>query len=319
MSRSFSFLDQHAVAYGLEEAVLIKSFESWISGHRRDPTRHLDGRTWVYWSVKEAVEYWTFLKNTKRAQRALDSLVKRGILLRATAAQRRSLNERARRDKWLQVAWYAFADEQAFLGWETCSEEESAMIPKMGSSGRTKMGSPKSPLLGRSSKVPHGIMHGINNNNNASPRDPCDLPVAVVVAPPPSAPDPTPAPDPDALARLTDEHLFNGTLTAQLAAGWTGEEMAAWIALGKQKARDLGDYLRVVLADKSNPPPRDLQRRREREAKAAILAEQIAARDRQREQAEAADPELARKAAQVEAELERRRQRRLQQQEGASP
>jgi len=264
-----------------------------------------------------------FNASQSQISRTISDLEKRGLITIETAYDPAALGgaKRYLRRTELALRQRPLPAKEEDDDGEEGEDEQAAPLRKMRRPPTHNAEGPSAKCVGTLSKmlsIDHEsrVLARINNNNNSAARASCDLPVAVVVDSPPSAPDSDPTPDPAALQLLTDEQLFNATLAAQLAAGWTAEEMAAWIDLGHQKANDLGDYLRAVLSNKDNPPPASLRRKREREAKAAILADRIAERDRRRQEEEAADPMLAAQAAKVEAELERRRLARQQREGG---
>ncbi|WP_186083700.1 hypothetical protein [Burkholderia gladioli] len=99
------FDTEHARVYGLQEAVLIYNLQFWIERNRANGENFREERTWTYNSVRAFNELFPYL-SPKQIRRALDSLVEKGVILTG------NYNE-STRDRTL---WYAFADEEAFLG-----------------------------------------------------------------------------------------------------------------------------------------------------------------------------------------------------------
>lgn len=100
----YSFDIEVAKKYGVEEAILIKNFQFWISKNKASG-RHLhEDRTWTYNSVKafcSLFPFWT----TKQIRRILKSLLEQNVTVEG------NYNEMASDRK----IWYAFKDESIFL------------------------------------------------------------------------------------------------------------------------------------------------------------------------------------------------------------
>lgn len=103
MNHSFDIDD--AQAFGIPAAVLIENFRFWISKNRANDKHLMEGRTWSYNSVKAFQELFPYM-GIKQIRAALDKLVDAGVLMK------RDWNE-GKADRTL---WYAFRDEEAFIG-----------------------------------------------------------------------------------------------------------------------------------------------------------------------------------------------------------
>lgn len=103
MNHSFDI--DHAAEYGIPAAVLIDNFAFWIAKNRANEKHQREGRTWSYNSVKAFRELFPYM-GIKQIRTALDTLVESGVLLK------RDWNE-GKADRTL---WYAFRDEEAYLG-----------------------------------------------------------------------------------------------------------------------------------------------------------------------------------------------------------
>lgn len=103
MNHSFDIDD--AQAYGIPAAVLIENFRFWISKNRANDKHLMEGRIWSYNSVKAFQELFPYM-GIKQIRAALDKLVDAGVLMK------RDWNE-GKADRTL---WYAFRDEEAFIG-----------------------------------------------------------------------------------------------------------------------------------------------------------------------------------------------------------
>ncbi|MFM0608709.1 hypothetical protein PQR05_29685 [Paraburkholderia sediminicola] len=99
-----SFDTEHARLYGLPEAVLVYNLQFWIERNRANGENFREGRTWSYNSVRAFGDLFAYL-SIKQVRRALESLVKQGVLVTAN-------HNESGRDRTL---WYAFTDEDAFL------------------------------------------------------------------------------------------------------------------------------------------------------------------------------------------------------------
>lgn len=100
-----SFYAEHAVAYGLNEAILLEHFVHWIAHNRNEKVNFREGRTWTFGSVKALQMKFPFWTN-RQVHYALESLIKQGVLVTA------NFNG----SKYNRRLWYAFSDESAFLG-----------------------------------------------------------------------------------------------------------------------------------------------------------------------------------------------------------
>ena len=102
------FYTEHAVKYGVEEAILLYDIIYWIAHNAANGKHFHDGRYWTYNSAAgfgNLHPYWRDDKSgrTDKIQRLLNSLIKQGAIVRgnynATAYDRTS--------------WYALSDELA--------------------------------------------------------------------------------------------------------------------------------------------------------------------------------------------------------------
>lgn len=93
-----------ACRYGICQAVVIRHFVFWIKKNKADNKNFTNGRTWTftsYQSMSEVFPYFT----PKQIRTAIDKLIKNGVLVKEKF--RGAKNNRN---------WYAFADEEVFLG-----------------------------------------------------------------------------------------------------------------------------------------------------------------------------------------------------------
>jgi len=75
------FNTDHAVKYGIEEAIVINNLVFWITKNKANRKHYLNDRTWTYNTYKafsEIFPYW----NEHKIKRILDSLVNQGVILR---------------------------------------------------------------------------------------------------------------------------------------------------------------------------------------------------------------------------------------------
>jgi hypothetical protein len=98
------FNTDHAVKYGIEEAIVINNLVFWITKNKANRKHYLNDRTWTYNTYKafsEIFPYW----NEHKIKRILDSLVNKGVILR----------ENYNKSGYDRTCWYAFKDEISFL------------------------------------------------------------------------------------------------------------------------------------------------------------------------------------------------------------
>ncbi len=94
----------HAMAYGVDESIIINAFVYWLRFNKKHSRNQKKGHTWTYNTVKalsELFPYWS----EKQIRRILTSLVIQGVLIRDHLSKHWS-------DR---TTWYAFADEEEFL------------------------------------------------------------------------------------------------------------------------------------------------------------------------------------------------------------
>jgi hypothetical protein len=116
MNHTFSV--EHAVKYGIEEAILIGNFQFWLAKNRADKRNQYDGRTWTYNSAiafSELIPYFS----TDKVDRTIKSLVKQGIILVGNYNEKPS--DRTR--------WFAFVNEDLFLGVVKKKEPKKSVEP----------------------------------------------------------------------------------------------------------------------------------------------------------------------------------------------
>lgn len=89
-----------AVAYGIEEAILIDNFVHWIQKNKSNEKHFHDGRYWTYNSVKAFAELFPYMTESK-VKRVVANLVEAGVILKG------NYNE----NQYDRTCWYAFSDE----------------------------------------------------------------------------------------------------------------------------------------------------------------------------------------------------------------
>lgn len=94
-----------AKEFGVNESILIRHFQFWLSKNRASGQHYHHNRTWSYASVRGMAElfpYWS--KDVIR--RLLESLVRTGVMITGNYNQ----------TTYDRTLWYAFNDENRFLG-----------------------------------------------------------------------------------------------------------------------------------------------------------------------------------------------------------
>ena len=105
MSKPIAFDSELAVKYGVDEAILIRSFQYWIELNKVQGRNMRDGHTWTYNTYEELAEQYPFW-NAGKLRRLIDSLVTQKVLIKTN-----------KYNKWAidKTNWYAFEDESQFL------------------------------------------------------------------------------------------------------------------------------------------------------------------------------------------------------------
>jgi hypothetical protein len=97
--RDYAFNVQIAVAYGVDEAILVHAMEFWIKKNRANERNFNDGRWWSYNSLAALGELFPFWSK-RQLERVIASCREKGILYVG------DYNE----DRWKRTTWYALDD-----------------------------------------------------------------------------------------------------------------------------------------------------------------------------------------------------------------
>lgn len=127
---------EQAEKYGIPAAILLTNFAHWIVKNRSNDKHYLEGRTWTYNSVSAFKELFPYM-GIKQIRAALDKLVTEGVLLK------RDWNE-GKADRTL---WYAFRDEEAFIGPIGHLPKKANGVPKRGEACAEKGKCTKEPNI----------------------------------------------------------------------------------------------------------------------------------------------------------------------------
>ena len=100
MSICHQFSTEHAMQYGLREAVLLQNLHFWIGHNHANGTHWRDGRTWTYNSVSAFEDLFPYL-TYKQIRTSLETLTTMGVLVRGNYNERPS-------DR---TTWYTFTEE----------------------------------------------------------------------------------------------------------------------------------------------------------------------------------------------------------------
>ena len=96
----YSFDVDHAKAYGVKEAIMLRNLIFWIRHNRANRKNVHEGHTWTYNTLKAFAELFPFW-TVKQIRRILDSLITQGVIVKG--------NHNAR--AYDRTCWYALADE----------------------------------------------------------------------------------------------------------------------------------------------------------------------------------------------------------------
>ena len=100
----FSFNVEFAKRYGVDEAIMLKSFQFWIRLNKANKINYHDKRYWTYNSNKSLTEYFPFWTE-KQVRRIIDSLTDKQILIKG------NYNKIA----YDKTSWYAFMNQDLYL------------------------------------------------------------------------------------------------------------------------------------------------------------------------------------------------------------
>ena len=100
----FSFNVEFAKRYGVDEAIMLKSFQFWIRLNKANKINYHDKRYWTYNSNKSLTEYFPFWTE-KQVRRIIDSLTDKQILIKG------NYNKIA----YDKTSWYAFVNQDLYL------------------------------------------------------------------------------------------------------------------------------------------------------------------------------------------------------------
>lgn len=103
-ARTFSFDCQTAMAYGVDEAIMIHNLIFWIEKNQANGKHFHDGRTWTYNTQKSFSKIFPFW-NERQVRRILDSLISQDVIVTG------NYNQTA----YDQTKWYAFKNEPDWL------------------------------------------------------------------------------------------------------------------------------------------------------------------------------------------------------------
>lgn len=117
--KSYSFDEDVAKQYGVEEAVVIRSFQFWIDLNKANGRNLREGRTWTFNTYASLAEQFPFF-NDDKIRRLLESLVKQNVLLKTNKFNRL---------KYDKTNWYAFEDESKWINVQKAAEIPLAILP----------------------------------------------------------------------------------------------------------------------------------------------------------------------------------------------
>ena len=115
----FSFNIEFAKRYGVDEAIMVKSFQFWIRLNKANKVNYHDKRYWTYNTNKSLSEYYSFWTE-KQVRRIIESLVDKEILIKG------NYNKIA----YDRTIWYAFMNEDLYLS-DNFHLEENANYEKV--------------------------------------------------------------------------------------------------------------------------------------------------------------------------------------------
>lgn len=119
MADSHQFNIEHAMRYGMAEAVLLDHFNFWLTKNRANDHNHYDGLWWTYNTVKAYSELFPYLTPSK-IKSALAHLEEEGIIVSGNY----------NKVKFDRTKWYALTEKGWALFGKTISEDEQLHLPE---------------------------------------------------------------------------------------------------------------------------------------------------------------------------------------------
>jgi len=109
----YSFNIEHAIKYGVENAVMIRFFQFWITTNKANNRNNIEGRTWTYNSLdalQKIMPFWS----RRQLERILSNLQTENIIIKGNF----------NKVKIDRTVWYAFKNEADFIPLEKLSKIE---------------------------------------------------------------------------------------------------------------------------------------------------------------------------------------------------
>lgn len=100
------FNSEIAAQYGVNEAIMICNFKDVLTYYKSHDYNYYDGRYWICNSIKYFTENTYKFWSIKQVRGIIDSLVKQNVILIGNY----------NKHKYDKTRWYAFVDEERFLG-----------------------------------------------------------------------------------------------------------------------------------------------------------------------------------------------------------
>lgn len=149
---NYSFDNEHAKKYGVDEAILLNNFIFWIKKNKANGKHFYDGRYWTYNSMKafsELFEFWT----EKQLRRILKSLSDQGVLMTGNHNS----------NPFDNTNWYAFVNQEEFLGIENNVPKREDSVRPNGQVSFAQMGTSITDINTDSKTI---YTYGENSKNN---------------------------------------------------------------------------------------------------------------------------------------------------------
>lgn len=100
----YSFNINHAKKYGVNEAIIIKNFQFWITKNKASGIHNHDGRTWTYNTLEAFTELFPFWSE-RQIRTVIQSLIKQEVIIKGNY----------NKVGYDRTTWYAFSEEVTFL------------------------------------------------------------------------------------------------------------------------------------------------------------------------------------------------------------
>ncbi len=94
----------YAIAYGVNEAIMIKNLQFFITANANRGQNFHEGRFWTYDKLQDFPKHFPYW-SIRQVRTTIDSLIKQNVIIKGEF----------NKNKFLRTQWYAFVDQEKFI------------------------------------------------------------------------------------------------------------------------------------------------------------------------------------------------------------